>query len=224
MTVPAHPLLEPEAACLVQSYGIPYPDHALVHTPEEAALAAEKLGGPVVLKVVSPDIPHKSDVGGVMTGLIPGAMIRPAAQALFDRVRARCPQSRLEGLLVCRQAEPGLELIAGGIQDLTFGPVVMLGLGGIYAEVLRDVVMRVSPLERGEAEEMLHELRAYPLLAGARGQQALDRAALVDLLLAVSRLMDEHREVQDLDLNPVRLYPRGLQALDVRIMIKPESH
>lgn len=224
MSFPAHPLLEPEAARLAQAYGIPYPDHILVRTPEEAALAAEKLGSPVVLKVVSPDIPHKSDVGGVEAGLIPGVGILPAAQALVDRVHANCSQARIEGLLVCRQAEPGLELIAGGLQDPTFGPVVMLGLGGIYAEVLRDVVLRVAPLERTEAEEMLHELRAYPLLAGVRGQQALDQPALIELLLAVSRLMDEHREVQELDLNPIRLYPHGLQALDVRIVRKPESH
>jgi acetyltransferase len=120
--------------------------------------------------------------------------------------------------LVCKQAPDGLEVIVGGLDDATFGPTVMFGLGGIFAEALEDVSFRIAPLERRDAEDMVEEIKGYPLLTGARGQASYDLNAVVELLLSVSRLLIDHREITELDLNPVRVYHEGLLVLDARIM------
>jgi acyl-CoA synthetase (NDP forming) len=126
-------------------------------------------------------------------------------------------------MLVCRQAPPGLEVIVGGLQDAIFGPALMFGLGGIFAEVLEDVTFRIAPIGPGDAKEMIQEIRGYPLLAGTRGQVGYDVEALADLLLAVSRMMAERVEIQELDLNPVRVYEQGLLALDARILLAADQ-
>jgi acyl-CoA synthetase (NDP forming) len=212
-------LPEPEAAALLDEYGIAYPEHAYVHSAQEAAEAADQLGYPVVLKVVSPDAIHKSDVGGVALDIQDAAGVPKAYEAIVRSVRAHNVDAAIPGMLVCRQAPPGLEVIVGGLQDAIFGPALMFGLGGIFAEVLEDVTFRIVPIGPGDAEEMIREIRGYPLLAGTRGQAGCDVEALADLLLAVSRLMSERAGIQELDLNPVRVYERGLMALDARILL-----
>jgi acyl-CoA synthetase (NDP forming) len=211
-------VLEPDAIRVLEQYNIPYPEHGLARSPEEAARIAGELGYPVVLKVVSPDVVHKSDAGGVVVGLGDGKEVRTAYERISDGVQAAVPRARIEGVLVCKQAPDGLEVIVGGLDDATFGPTVMFGLGGIFTEVLKDVSFRVAPLERRDAEEMIEEIRGYRLLTGARGQANYDLDATIDLLLSVSRLLIDHQEIKELDLNPVRLYHRGLLVLDARIM------
>jgi len=142
-----------------------------------------------------------------------------AYEGIVRSVREHAPDAAIPGMLVCQQAPPGLEVIVGGLQDVMFGPALMFGLGGIFAEVLQDVTFRVVPIERVDAQEMLQEIRGYPLLEGTRGHEDYDVEALVDLLLAVSRMMAERTEIQELDLNPVRVYRRGLIALDARILL-----
>jgi acyl-CoA synthetase (NDP forming) len=216
-------VLEPETVQLLEEYGIPYPPHGLAHDALEAERIAEKLGYGVVLKVVSPDVVHKSDAGGVLLGLEDGATVRDGFEALVKRVRSSVPGARIEGALVCKEAPEGLEVIVGALEDATFGPTVMVGMGGVFTEVLRDVSFRVAPLEPRDAEEMIGEIRGYPLLTGARGQAPLDVASLAELLLSVSRLVTEHREIKELDLNPVRLYKDSLLVLDVRMMLKTDQ-
>ena len=211
-------LLEPEAVKLLEKYNIPYPEHALAHSAEEAIECAGRLGYPVVLKVVSPEVIHKSDVGGVLSGLADAPQIRQGFHRILTSVSSHIPDVHIEAVLVCKQAAPGLEVIVGALDDPCFGPTVMFGLGGIFAEVLQDVVFRLAPLRRLDALEMIHEVKGYPLIAGLRGQKPCDEEALVALLLAVSKLAIEHPEIKELDLNPVRLYERSLSVLDARVI------
>ena len=212
-------LPEPDAAALLAEYGIAYPEHAYVHSANEAAEAAGCLGYPVVLKVVSPDAVHKSDVGGVALGIQDATGVAQAYEDIVRSVRTHNIDAEVPGMLVCRQAPPGLEVIVGGLQDLMFGPALMFGLGGIFAEVLEDVTFRIVPIVPRDAKEMIREIRGYPLLVGARGQAGYDVEALARLLLAVSRMMAERAEIQELDLNPVRVYEQGIMALDARILL-----
>ena len=213
-------MLETEAVELLSGYGVPYPAHGLARAVDEAVGIADGLGYPVVLKVVSPDVLHKSDAGGVVVGLQTADDVRRGFGNTLDRVRAEVPEARIEGVLVCRQAANGVEAIVGAIHDATFGPTVMFGLGGIFAEVLKDVSFRVAPLDRRDAEEMVCEIRGYALLTGARGQDPCDFDALVDLIMSVSRLVADRPDIVELDLNPVRLWPKGLMALDARMIVK----
>ena len=210
-------VLEPEAIRVLERYGIPYPRHGLARSPEEAARIANDLGYPVVLKVVSPDVVHKSDAGGVVIDLEGADDVRGAYQGMLDAVQNAVQGDRIEGVLVCKQAPPGLEVIVGALHDATFGPTVMFGLGGVLTEVLDDVTFRVAPLERRDAKEMIREIKGHGVVAGARGQPGADVSALADLLLVVAQLVTDHPEIKELDLNPVRVFEQGLMVLDVRI-------
>jgi acyl-CoA synthetase (NDP forming) len=216
-------LLEPEAVDLLAACGIPYPGHALARTAIEAAQIAKNLGWPVVLKVVSPDVPPKSDVGGVLLGLDSARQVRDGFGTLAERMGSAVPGATLEGVLVCKQAPPSPEVIVGALNDVTFGHVVMFGLGGIFAEVLDDVSFRLVPLTRQDAQDMVREIRGYPLLQGARGLPPVDMEALVELLLSVSRLVSERGDIEELDLNPVRLFEHGLLVLDVRMVLQQQQ-
>ena len=211
-------VLEPDAVQLLSEYHVPYPEHGLARSVDEAVQLADGLGYPVVLKVVSPDVVHKSDAGGVVTGVKDVDSVRDAYKEIVDAVGEAVPGACINGLLVCKQAPGGLEVIVGGLDDATFGPTVMFGLGGISTEVHKDVAFRIVPLERTDAEDMIQEVEAYPSLTGGRGQPSCDLNAAADLLLSVSRLLLDHREITELDLNPVRLYDKGLLVLDARIM------
>jgi acyl-CoA synthetase (NDP forming) len=216
-------VLEPEAVGVLERYGIPYPEHGLARGPEEAARIADGLGYPVVLKVVSPDVVHKSDAGGVVIDLEGADDLRGAYQGMLDAVQNAVQGARIEGVLVCKQAPPGLEVIVGALHDATFGPTVMFGLGGVLTEVLDDVTFRVAPLERRDAEDMIREIEAYPLLTGGRGGPSYDLNAVADLLMAVSRLLMDHPEIKELDLNPVRVFEQGLMVLDARFLSMVEE-
>jgi acyl-CoA synthetase (NDP forming) len=212
-------VLEPQAVQLLSQYGIPYPEHALAQSADQAAQLAERLGFPVVLKVVSPDVVHKSDAGGVLVDLQDAKQVTQGYQQIVDAIHTRVLGARIDGVLVCRQAEPGMEVIVGALDDSVFGPTVMFGMGGIFAEVLGDVAFRLAPLDRDEARKMIREVKGHPLLAGVRGQPPRDEEALLDLLMAVSQVVVDHREIKELDLNPVRLYEEGLLVLDARTIV-----
>jgi len=217
-------MLEPEAKALLRTYDLPFPEERWVSGEEEAVSAADAIGYPVVLKIVSPDIVHKSDAGGVRLGLPDADAVRAAYRDMLDAVTRHDPQARRQGVLVARMAPPdGEECIIGGLRDPVFGPVIMFGLGGVFVEVLKDVVFRVAPIDAQDAEEMMEEIAGHAVLDGVRGRPPLDRAALRQALLNVSRFLCEHPEVAELDINPVRLFPGGLLALDARIRIQHEK-
>jgi acetyltransferase len=211
-------LVESEAVKYLDQYQIPYPEHGMAHSAEEAVDIAKQIGFPVVLKVVSADVLHKSEVGGVVVGLKSPEEVMDGFKQMIHRVQASAPNSSISGALVCKQAPAGLEVIIGTTEDPLFGPTIMFGMGGIFTEVMRDVAFRISPIGRSDAEKMIREIKGYPLLTGFRGQPCCDINQLIDLLLSVSRLVTERTEIRELDLNPVRLCAQGVMVLDVRMM------
>ncbi|MDR0840876.1 MAG: acetate--CoA ligase family protein [Christensenellaceae bacterium] len=214
-------LLEPEAWALLAAYGIPVPKHRLVKTAAEAVAAAGAIGYPVVLKVVSQDILHKSDAGGVRVGLRDAEAVQAAYAGILKSVRAYQPNARVEGIFVCEMLPPGgVECIIGTTHDASFGPVVMVGLGGIFVEVLRDVSFRIPPLNKADALAMIGELKGAALLTGIRGQKPRDVEALADMLLRVARLVQENPEIEELDINPCIVYEAGAVPVDARVLLK----
>jgi len=216
------PAGEAEALAFLASAGIPTVAHRLASTREAAERAARELGLPVALKIASPDIAHKSDVGGIALDVASEVEAGKAFARLMRTVKRTCPEVRLEGVLVAPMVAGWLELILGAKRDAIFGPVVMLGLGGIYAETFADVSLRLAPLDAGAARAMIRELKGYPLLLGARGRPKLDLKALVGALLALSRLALAHRDaIESIDINPFMLLPKGGVALDALVVADP---
>ncbi|HEY74885.1 MAG TPA: acetate--CoA ligase family protein [Thermoflexia bacterium] len=213
-SLPTGTLTTDQALTLCQAYGIPVAPWERASTPEGAATAADRLGYPVALKVLSPEVIHKTDVGGVVLGLAGPEVVREAA----ERVLARAPEGA--SLMVQRMVKDGIEVILGGKQDPTFGPVVMFGLGGIYVEVLGEVSFRVAPLTRFDAESMIDEVRSSRLLGGVRGSPPADREGLVRALLALSRLMLDHPRLLEIDVNPLIVSPEGVVAVDARARVE----
>ncbi len=214
-------LLEHEAIDFIKSYGIPVAEAYLAHSPSEAVEIAEKLGYPVVLKVVSPDISHKSDVGGVVIGLNNSNEVREAYNRIMEIVPRKAPNSRITGVLVQKMARKGgLEVIVGGLRDSVFGPVVMFGLGGIFVEVLKDVSFRVAPVSIEDALEMLSEIKSSKILEGYRNTPPVKKEALADIIVRVAKLLDENSEVDSLDLNPIMAYPDHALVVDARVILK----
>jgi acyl-CoA synthetase (NDP forming) len=213
-------LLETEALRLLAAHGIAVPRSALLTTPHDAeALPPELLDVPVALKIVSKDILHKSDVGGVRLGVSGAAGIRNEAAALLSDIGNRCPGAEITGVLVTPMAEKGVEVIIGVSNDPQFGRVVMFGLGGVFVEVLNDVVLRALPLDRAEAGRMLDEIRGRALLEGIRGAPPVDRDKLISLLLAVSTIAVAHPEISEIDLNPVLVNANGCNVVDARMLL-----
>jgi succinyl-CoA synthetase beta subunit len=182
----------------------------------EAAAAAESLGYPVALKIHSPDITHKSEVGGVRLGLQSVDEVKDAARAMLTRARAERPRAVIAGILVQRMAEAGVELLLGMVRDEQFGPLVMVGFGGIYVEVLKDTSARLAPLGPSDAVEMLEELRMAPLLHGVRGAPPMNLGALSGAICRFARLAAELPEWSELEVNPLVAGPGGVVAVDAR--------
>ncbi len=213
---------ELEAKRLLAEYGIRSPAERLAQDAGEAAAIAAELGFPVVLKVVSPDIPHRSDAGGVRLGLRDAGAVRAAWGEVVAAVRTHRPHARVDGLLVAEQVEPVVELIAGIKVDPVFGPVVVAGAGGIFVEVLRDVSLRLPPLDEAEARAMLEELRVAALLHGARGRPPADVQAAATALVCLGELaLDLGPRLRELDVNPLLVLPegRGAVAADALIVL-----
>jgi acyl-CoA synthetase (NDP forming) len=213
-------LLEVDTIPYLKQYDIPYPEHSIASSVEEAVTQAEKIGYPVVMKIVSAAISHKTEAKGVCLGIENTEQLRHEYQNMMTRVNMAAPDAFIIGVLICRQADDGLEVIVGAINDSVFGPTVMFGLGGIFAETIKDVTFRIAPLKRLDAEEMIREIKNYPVLTGIRGQAPRDLEALTDLLMSVSKMVWKEKSIEELDLNPVRLYEKGLLALDARMVRK----
>lgn len=211
-------LTEPEAYGLMESYGIPTAPYTLAKSAEEAASAAEKLGYPVVMKVVSPQIIHKSDYGAVRVGLQNAAAAREAYDAILASCREKAPGAEVHGVLVTRMVS-GQEIIAGLVHDRQFGPTLMVGLGGVFVEILKDVNFCILPGTRKELRDKIESLKGYPLLNGARGREKADVDALVELLYNLGRLAVENPEIQEMDINPIFVSAEGAVAADARIIV-----
>jgi len=213
-------LAEPEALQLLVSYGLPVIPHRLVTSAEEAARAARELGFPVALKVVAPEIVHKSDVGGVILNVSAPEDARAAFMAIMDQAQRGAPLASIRGILVASMAARGTEAIVGMIRDAQFGPAVMFGLGGTFVELYRDVSFRLPPLSLPEARAMLLEVKAAAVLTGYRGQPPRDLEALASCLCTVARIAAEHPEIQAIDLNPVIAYEHGCVIVDAKIQVQ----
>lgn len=212
-------LTEVEAKAVLQEAGIPVAATTLARTREEAQEQADKVGYPVVLKVVSPDIAHKSDVGGVRLNLRDREAVGQAFDEIVGNAKRAVPQARITGVAVQHMAPQGTEVIVGMTTDPQFGPVMMFGLGGIMVEVLKDVSFRLVPLEEKDAQQMIDEIKGRPVLSGVRGQPPADVEALKRTILKVSEFVQQRPEVRELDLNPVFAYPDGALAVDARIVV-----
>ena len=212
-------LLEPEAWEVLNAYGIETPPFRWARSPREAKQLATHFPFPQVLKVVSPDILHKTEVGGVVLGLRDENEVEAAFEAMEQKIRRTLPEADLRGALLCPQMQPGRELILGKVEDPQIGSVLMLGLGGIFAELLRDVVFRKTPLSAFDAKEMIGDLKFHDVFKGVRGSGPLDLEALVRTLLAFSRLVEENPAIKECDLNPILLYEKGLCAVDARMLL-----
>jgi acyl-CoA synthetase (NDP forming) len=215
-------LSEIEAKQLLSDAGIPVIETRLAKTADEAANVAAELSYPVAIKVVSPQITHKSDAGGVKLGLGDAEGVRAAFNTIISSAKAYDPKAQIEGVAVQRMAEPGVEVIVGMTTDPQFGPVLMFGLGGVLVEVLKDVAFRIVPLTERDAREMLHDIQGYPILEGHRGQPGADIAALESLIMKLSAFVEQRPEIVELDLNPVFAYPDGAVAVDARIVLAAE--
>jgi acyl-CoA synthetase (NDP forming) len=216
-------LTEFDAKALLAQYGVPRPREDLVRSLKDALLAAGKIGGPVALKVQSVDIAHKTDVGAVALGLQDDTAIRAAYERILANARATRPDAMIQGVLVQAMAPAGLEFIIGVTRNATFGLVLMVGLGGIHVEVLKDVAFAPVPLSRADAASLLLQLRGAALLEGVRGAPPADREALVELIVAVARFAaDQDATVQELELNPVIVHPigKGLTVVDALIVTR----
>jgi acyl-CoA synthetase (NDP forming) len=209
---------EPEAAALLQQNGIPYPEFGFARSSQEAVQIAGRIGYPVVLKIVAEGVLHKSDIGGVVVNLLTPESVIEAFEKLQSSLYANSPGAEFQGAIVCRQVQQGIELIVGGLQDIMFGQTLMVGLGGIFTEILKDVSFRVVPIEKIDAVEMLEELKGYPVLQGARGIAKADLNALVDFLVKVSDFLVKNPWIKELDLNPVRISGSQIYVLDARIL------
>jgi len=212
-------LTEVEAKELVKQAGIDIVETRLATSKEDALSIGQQLGFPVVLKVVSPNIIHKSDVGGVKLNLGSKEQVAEAYDDIM-KMEKQYPEANIQGVSVQQMARSGIEVIIGISKDAQFGPVLMFGLGGVLVEILKDVSFRIVPLVRRDASEMIREIKGFPLLEGYRGQEKVDLAKLEDLILKVSGFVDQHPEVEELDLNPVIAYSDGAIAVDARIVLE----
>jgi acetyltransferase len=214
-------LLLSEALQVLEHYGIPTVPSVIAKTVEEAQSAAEKVGYPVAMKIVAEQISHKSDVGGVQLNLRSSTAVGEEFDDMMERVQSAYPQAKLDGILVQPMVTGGRELILGGRQDAQFGPVVLVGLGGIFVEIFEESVVRVAPITRREAKKMIENLRGYQILAGARGHKRADIDSVAETLLRLSQLLTDFPEIKELDINPLRVFHEdgGCRALDARIIL-----
>lgn len=215
-------LFEHEAKELARSVGIIVPRHVLVDPADQKAIVAagEKLGFPVVLKAVSPDILHKTDAGAVMLNITNSAGLSASVTTMKNMIAARVPGATIRWFLIEKMMPQGLELLIGGLRDEQFGPSIAFGLGGVWVEALKDAVFGILPMTREEMLDMIAQTRAGMFLKGFRGSPALDQEAALSIITALSKLMTDHPGIKEIDLNPVRIYVRSAAALDMRVILQ----
>lgn len=212
-------LLEPQAKELIKAFEIPTTKHSLVYSVKEAILAANSIGYPVVMKVVSPDVLHKTDYGGVRLNVRNDDEVEYGYEEILKNVKKKAPDARITGILVEEMATPSTEVIIGGLRDPQFGPAVMFGIGGIFVEIYKDASFRIAPVDEFEAIDMINEIKGAKILKGFRGAEAVDIAALAQAIVHVSDIMVSIDEIKEIDLNPVFVYSKGINAVDVRIIL-----
>jgi len=213
-------LTEVEAKELIKQAGVSVNDTKLAVSREEAISISEQLGFPVVLKIASPDVVHKSDAGGVKLGLSTSEQVGKAYDDILAAIKKEYPKAVIQGISVQKMATPGVEVIIGMSKDAQFGPVLMFGLGGIMVEIMKDVSFRIVPLTKRDAAEMIREIKGYPMLEGYRGQEPVDIASLEDLLMKLSNFAEQNPEVKELDLDPIFAYSKGALAVDARVILE----
>jgi acyl-CoA synthetase (NDP forming) len=213
-------LLETEAKAICVEYGIPVTTFKLAKNEAEAVECAAQLGFPVVLKIVSPEIIHKSDAGGVMVNLNSAEEVRGAYKKILANAKKFNADAQIVGVLVQEMAPQSTEVIVGAIKDPQFGQTLMFGLGGIFVELLKDVTFKIAPITQADAVEMIKGVKAYPLLKGYRNTPPADIDAITATLLNMSRLVMDNPEIKELDLNPVLAYEKGAKTVDARIILE----
>jgi acyl-CoA synthetase (NDP forming) len=216
-------LTEVESKQLVSEAGIPVIKTKLAKSKAEAIEISKKLGFPVVLKIVSPDIIHKSDIGGVKLNLANATQVGRAYAEIMAAAKKANKKADIQGVSVQKMAKSGVEVIMGMSKDAQFGPVLMFGLGGVFVEVLKDVAFRIVPLARRDASQMIREIKGYPLLEGYRGQEPANITALEDLLLELSAFVDKTPQIKEMDLNPIFAYKNGAVAVDARVILESKA-
>lgn len=216
-------LTEVEAKDLLKQAGINVVDTRLASSREEAISISGELGFPVVLKIASSDVVHKSDAGGVELGLETAEQVGEAYDNIIAAIGKAFPDAKIQGVSVQKMARPGVEVIVGMSKDAQFGPVLMFGLGGILVEILKDVSFRIVPLVKRDAAEMIRDIKGYPILEGYRGSEAVDVGNLENLILKVSDYVEKTPDIKELDLNPVFAYSDGAVAVDARVVLEDEA-
>jgi len=216
-------LTEVESKQLVAEAGIPVIKTKLAKSKAEAIEVSKKLGFPVAMKIVSPDIIHKSDIGGVKLNLANATQVGRAYAEIMAAAKKANKKADIQGVSVQKMAKPGVEVIMGMSKDAQFGPVLMFGLGGVFVEVLKDVAFRIVPLVKRDASQMIREIKGYPLLEGYRGQEPANIAALEDLLLKLSAFVDKTPQIKEMDLNPIFAYKNGAVAVDARVILESQA-
>ena len=213
------PLLETEAKELLREYGIPVPDFKLIKSDDEIAGLAKEINFPIVMKIVSPDIIHKTDAGGVKIGIKDEKEAKLAYQEIIFKAKKYNKRAQIYGVIAYTMIPQTTEIIIGVMKDPHFGPVIMFGLGGIFVEVLKDISFRILPIEERDAEEMINEIKGSKILKGARGEGPKDIKAIKKLLMKISQLVMENPEIKEIDLNPVFVFDKGLQVVDARMIL-----
>ena len=216
-------LTEIESKELLKSAKIPVVEAKLAASKTGAMEIARKTGFPVAMKIVSPDVVHKSDSGGVKLGVANATQAGKAYSEILSNVKKHYPKAKILGVSVQKMARSGVEVIIGMTKDAQFGPVIMFGLGGILVEVLKDVSFRIVPMTKRDAAEMISEIKGYPILKGYRGQEPANIPYLEDLIVKVSDFVDKNPEIKELDLNPIFAYKDGAVAVDARVILEPAS-
>jgi acyl-CoA synthetase (NDP forming) len=213
-------LTEVESKELLKKAGIPVIEAKLARSKKEAIAMSREMGFPVVLKISSTDVVHKSDSGGVKLGLTNVTQVGKAYSQIISSLKQAYPEARIDGVSVQTMAPPGVEVIVGMSKDAQFGPVLMFGLGGILVEVLKDVSFRIVPVTERDAREMIKEIKGYPVLQGYRGQKPASIPALEQLIVKVSQFVEKNPQIKELDLNPIFAYPDKAVAVDARIILE----
>jgi len=216
-------LTEVESKQLLEEAGISVIKAKLATSMKEAVALSKEIGFPVVLKIASPDVVHKSDAGGVKVGLKNVTQVSQAYREIMTSVKQKHPKATIDGVSVQPMAKPGVEVIIGMFKDPQFGPVLMFGLGGILVEILKDVSFRIVPLARRDAREMIRDIKGYPVLEGYRGQEPANVPFLEEMLLKVSDFAEQNPEIKELDLNPIFAYRDGAVAVDARVVLEEEA-
>ena len=216
-------LNEVEAKDLLADAGVPVAKTRLATTADDAVDAAESIGYPVVMKVVSSEIAHKSDIGGVVLDVTDADAVRATFDQITASVSSAIPDAEIDGIAVQEMVPQGIEVIVGATTDMQFGSVMMFGLGGVFVEVMKDVAFRIVPLEVRDAKQLVRAIDGFPLLQGARGTERAELEALESVILKVSAAVEENPEIAELDLNPVFAYPDGVMAVDAHIVLTAED-